>query len=232
MIDKNDEQSIRKEFNLWNRVKTELQLYGRKPKISNGQIWWAGVGKNIGTEINGKNSRFSRPMLVYRKLSGEKLSYDWKNWRYRLRIYSSGLYEIVSVKKYLQSCDWSRSRKSRIHFNSSEQPPFCQEVMATAGHEVEFIREAKVRTADILLDNVMFEIKSPKSFNANSFEHLLKRGTRQSPNLIIDSSRLRGVVDKKVEAFLVNQVKKQKQIKRLIFINKRGVAVDINEVIW
>lgn len=79
MIDKNDEQSIRKEFNLWNRVKTELQLYGRKPKISNGQIWWAGVGKNIGTEINGKNSRFSRPMLVYRKLSGEKLSYDWKN---------------------------------------------------------------------------------------------------------------------------------------------------------
>ena len=130
MIDKNDEQSIRKEFNLWNRVKTELQLYGRKPKISNGQIWWAGVGKNIGTEINGKNSRFSRPMLVYRKLSGEKLSYDWKNWRYRLRIYSSGLYEIVSVKKYLQSCDWSRSRKSRIHFNSSKQPPFCQEVTA------------------------------------------------------------------------------------------------------
>ena len=48
MIDKNDEQSIRKEFNLWNRVKTELQLYGRKPKISNGQIWWAGVGKNAG----------------------------------------------------------------------------------------------------------------------------------------------------------------------------------------
>ena len=105
------------------------------------------------------------------------------------------------------------------------------EILATAGHEVEFIREAKVRTADILLDNVVFEIKSPKSFNANSFEHLLKRGTRQSPNLIIDSSRLRGVVDKKVEIFLVNQVKKQKQIKRLIFINKRGVVVDINEVI-
>ena len=72
MVDTDDEQSIRKEFNLWNRVKTELQLYGRKPKISNGQIWWTGVGKNIGTEINGKNSRFSRPVLVYRKLSGEK----------------------------------------------------------------------------------------------------------------------------------------------------------------
>ena len=60
------------DFNQWNDVKTELHLHGRKPKISQGQIWWAGVGKNIGNEINGKNERFSRPILVYKKLASDK----------------------------------------------------------------------------------------------------------------------------------------------------------------
>ena len=59
-------------FERWNGVKTELHLYGRKPKISQGQIWWAGVGKNIGNEINGKNERFSRPILVYKKIASDK----------------------------------------------------------------------------------------------------------------------------------------------------------------
>lgn len=31
-------------FKNWNNVKTELHLHGRKPKISQGQIWWAGFG--------------------------------------------------------------------------------------------------------------------------------------------------------------------------------------------
>ena len=60
------------EYKKWNNVKINLEIYGRQPKISQGQIWWAGVGKNIGTEINGKNSRFSRPIIVYRKLCGNK----------------------------------------------------------------------------------------------------------------------------------------------------------------
>lgn len=60
------------EFTKWNKVKIELHKHGRKPKISQGQIWWAGTGKNVGVEINGKNARFSRPVLVYRKLSSVK----------------------------------------------------------------------------------------------------------------------------------------------------------------
>ena len=59
-------------FELWNKVKIDLDLNGRQPRISQGQIWWTGVGKNIGTEINGKNSRFSRPVLIYKKLCRNK----------------------------------------------------------------------------------------------------------------------------------------------------------------
>lgn len=105
------------------------------------------------------------------------------------------------------------------------------EILAAAGHKVEFILESGVRTADVLIDNTPFEIKSPRSFNSNSLEHLLKRGVKQSPNLIIDSSRLKKVGDKKLEIFLVGQKRKQKQIKRILFIDKRGAVVDIDELI-
>ena len=62
----------RVEFNQWNNVKINLELHGRQPKISQSQLWWTGVGRNIGTEINGKNERFSRPVLIYRKLCSNK----------------------------------------------------------------------------------------------------------------------------------------------------------------
>ena len=48
-------------------------------------------------------------------------------------------------------------------------------ILALAGHAVEFIPESTIKTADILLDGVEFEIKSPKSGNANSLEHILKK---------------------------------------------------------
>ncbi len=63
---------ITEEYDGWNKVKKELELYGRKPKISQGQIWWSGVGRNIGTELNGKNSRFSRPVIIFKKICSNK----------------------------------------------------------------------------------------------------------------------------------------------------------------
>ena len=60
---------IREEFDRWNMVKINLELKGREPNPSQGEIWWAGCGKNLGSEINGKDARFARPVLVYKKLS-------------------------------------------------------------------------------------------------------------------------------------------------------------------
>ena len=39
------------------------------PSISEGEIWWTAVGENVGVEINGKSEYFSRPVLVFKKLS-------------------------------------------------------------------------------------------------------------------------------------------------------------------
>lgn len=58
-------------FLAWIRLKMRLNHVNRMPDINEGEIWWAAVGKNVGVEINGKNEQFSRPVLIYRKLSRE-----------------------------------------------------------------------------------------------------------------------------------------------------------------
>lgn len=101
------------------------------------------------------------------------------------------------------------------------------DLLALAGHYVEFLPESHVHTADIKIDGVEYEIKSPKSAAANSLEHSLKKALKQSPNLVIDSSRLKGVRDDKIRRFLVSQVRSRKRIKRMLFVTKAGRIIDI-----
>ncbi|MDO4399124.1 MAG: hypothetical protein Q4C24_02425 [Candidatus Saccharibacteria bacterium] len=101
------------------------------------------------------------------------------------------------------------------------------EILSLAGHYVEFLEEGNLHTADIKLDGIEYEIKSPKSANANSLEHLLKKALRQSPNIIIDTSRMKNSRDDNIRKFLVSQIKSRKQIKKLIMITKRGQIIDI-----
>ena len=55
----------------WNIIKEDFH---EKPDakiqlVHQGEIWWVGVGENVGVEINGKSEFFSRPVLVLKKLS-------------------------------------------------------------------------------------------------------------------------------------------------------------------
>lgn len=117
-------------------------------------------------------------------------------------------------------------RKTGIYIASGRRPwPHelrVAEILSLAGHYIEFLEEGNLHTADIKLDGIEYEIKSPESFNSNTFEHKLKDATKQSPNLIIDTYRIKKVRDLKVRNFLVNQMRKQKQIKRMIMVTKRG----------
>jgi len=58
-----------KHFDEWNEVKKNVHNFGRRAAIKNGEVWWCAMGENIGVEINGKGSKFVRPVLVYKKLS-------------------------------------------------------------------------------------------------------------------------------------------------------------------
>ena len=62
-------ESEDKRFLEWIKVKERLHKAERLPHIKEGEIWWAGVGENVGKEINGKDEKFARPVLIYTKLS-------------------------------------------------------------------------------------------------------------------------------------------------------------------
>ena len=59
-----------KRFLEWIRLKEKLHATVSKPPLfREGEIWWCSIGENIGSEINGKSGLFSRPVLIFRKLS-------------------------------------------------------------------------------------------------------------------------------------------------------------------
>ena len=53
----------------WTWLKSDLHIQAHIPKISEKDIWWASFGENIGVEINGKSNLYSRPILIFKKLS-------------------------------------------------------------------------------------------------------------------------------------------------------------------
>lgn len=59
-----------KRFWEWIELKQGLHKSEHKPPfVSERDLWWASLGENIGSEMNGKSSRFSRPVLVLKKLA-------------------------------------------------------------------------------------------------------------------------------------------------------------------
>ena len=107
------------------------------------------------------------------------------------------------------------------------------EALSSAGYVVEFLPERSVKTADILLNGVEFEIKSPVTSKMNTFEHNLKRALKQSPNIIIDVSRMDGrrMPESKLKSFLVVTCRRHRQIKKLLLITKQGQIIDITSFV-
>lgn len=63
-----DEEFI-KDFDGWIGLKKNMDTLAKVPTVNEGEVWWCGVGANVGVEISGKGKRHSRPVLVLKKLS-------------------------------------------------------------------------------------------------------------------------------------------------------------------
>ena len=100
-------------------------------------------------------------------------------------------------------------------------------ILVAAGHTVEFLPERNSKTADILLDGTVYEIKSPRSDKSRRWEENVKYALKQSNKIIFDSSRIKDKQDENVYHFLISVSKRYKSIKKLIFITKRGKTIDI-----
>lgn len=61
-------------------------------------------------------------------------------------------------------------------------------------------------------------------------ERNLKRATKQSSNIIIDSHRMSKIHDKSVQKVLIQKYKQQKTIKNLLFVNRKRQVIDISKL--
>jgi mRNA interferase MazF len=51
-------------FDEWNDLKKQISKSEKNIYCKTRDIWWCSVGMNIGSEINGKNHNFDRPVII------------------------------------------------------------------------------------------------------------------------------------------------------------------------
>ncbi len=104
-------------------------------------------------------------------------------------------------------------------------------VFLAIGYDVEFIKPSdtqKLRSADVVIDGIEWEVKSPTGKSRYTIQNQFKRAARQSKNLILDSRRVRLSND-----FVRQEVSKQfmlrKSIVRIKLILKSGEIIDFKK---
>jgi hypothetical protein len=57
---------MQKDFDTWNNLKKEIHTKDIRRFCDPREIWWCSIGINIGSEEDGKNKLFERPVLIIR----------------------------------------------------------------------------------------------------------------------------------------------------------------------
>ena len=78
---------------------------------------------------------------------------------------------------------------------------------------------------DIVVDGVLWEMKSPTSSNRRTIEKRIREAAHQSENIIFDLRRIKDYPDK-VEKEIIRQYNLAKNIRRLVIIRKSGKRLD------
>lgn len=60
-----------KQFNEWNVVKQRIETEVRAVTLRKAEIRWASIGVNVGAEIDGKGTGFTRPVLILRVIGSQ-----------------------------------------------------------------------------------------------------------------------------------------------------------------
>jgi len=106
--------------------------------------------------------------------------------------------------------------------------------LANSGRIIEFRVNENiefVKSPDILIDNDIWEMKSPRSTKLVSIERNLKKASRQSRNIVFDSQRMGKLPDKSIERELIKQFRLTKNIDKLLFVNRKRETIDISALI-
>ena len=56
-----------KDYQNWHKLKTNIENLEKEILFREQEVWWCSLGENIGFEEDGKNEKYERPVLVFRK---------------------------------------------------------------------------------------------------------------------------------------------------------------------
>ncbi len=104
------------------------------------------------------------------------------------------------------------------------------EALADSGYNVRFIpSNINIGMADCYINNTIFEIKAPEGKTTTCVERNLRKAVdHQSPNIVIDSFRMKNIQDRSIQSFLIERLKRRHGVRRIIFVNRKREAIDIN----
>lgn len=115
--------------------------------------------------------------------------------------------------------------------NTQEHEMDTARAVADAGYDVEFTHrtwENRVTSSDVVINGVIWEMKSSLASDNKAIERNLRKAPKQSPNIIVDSQRMKGASDAEIEKRIRSSYPHIKAIRRLWFINRNREIIDIN----
>jgi len=60
-----------KDFDRWNEAKRKIDRSHFTEFVHTREVWWCSLGVNVGTEENGNEEFFERPVLILNKFNSE-----------------------------------------------------------------------------------------------------------------------------------------------------------------
>lgn len=60
---------MQKDFDKWNKLKIKLNETRSISLVHEREVWWCSIGVNIGSEQDGKNNSFERPVLIVKRFN-------------------------------------------------------------------------------------------------------------------------------------------------------------------
>ena len=113
---------MKKAFDRWNKVKKAVNATNEDNRLyfHEGDIWWVHLGVNVGYEIDGKSSDFSRPVIILRKYNQYTflvlpLTTNARPSKWRVPIGSVAARDAFAVLSQLRNIDSRRLIEKKGH---------------------------------------------------------------------------------------------------------------------
>lgn len=100
-------------------------------------------------------------------------------------------------------------------------------ILVSIGEPLTFLPTRTVKTPDILFLGKEWEIKTPLGNSSRTIEDCLRRGSKQSPNIIIDI-RFTKLPETKCLQAIRYHFHRIQQLKNILIITKSGKIIDIS----